>query len=60
MGETRSVTLNVPDDFSMEALKGKQVQVDVTLHELFSWDMPELNDAWANKCVRWCLHAAWQ
>lgn len=51
MGESRTFELAVPEDFGMAALRGQQVQVDVTLHELFCWDMPELNDAWANKYV---------
>jgi trigger factor len=48
-GEERATTITFPtaDDFQPAALRGKAAAVRVKLSELFEWDLPAADDAWA-------------
>jgi len=46
-GDTREFSIEVPDDFSMEELKGKEAKFVVTVHEVKDQVKPEINDEWA-------------
>ncbi len=48
-GETRDFGLDVPEDFPIEALKGKQLDYTVKVNELKRQTLPELDDAFAEK-----------
>jgi trigger factor len=53
VGEARRVELTFPtdEDFSPASLRGVAATVDVVLKELFEWDLPEVDDAWAAKVM---------
>ena len=48
-GETRDFTVDVPEDFPLEALKGKKLDYTVKVNELKRQTLPELDDAFAEK-----------
>ena len=48
-GETRDFKLTVPEDFPIEALKGKELDYTVKVNELKRQTLPELDDDFANK-----------
>ena len=48
-GETRDFGVDVPEDFPMEALKGKHLEYTVKVNELKRQTLPELDDAFAEK-----------
>lgn len=49
IGEERTFTLDVPADFPLAALQGKQVTYAVTLHGINTKTLPPLDDALAEK-----------
>ncbi len=49
--ETRDFTLDVPEDFPLESLKGKKVEYTVKVRELKRQVLPELDDAFAEKVI---------
>lgn len=49
VGETRDVTVTIGDDFPLSDLRGKEVVFNVTLKELKSAKLPELDDELAAK-----------
>lgn len=49
IGEERTFTLDVPETFPIEELRGKQVTYSVTLHGINVKNLPEFNDALADK-----------
>ena len=49
--ETREFTLDVPEDFPLEALKGKKLDYTVKVRELKQQQLPELDDAFAEKVI---------
>ena len=50
-GETRDFTLNVPEDFPIESLKGKTLAYTVKVRELKQQVLPEFDDAFAEKVL---------
>lgn len=46
-GDTREFSIEVPEDFSMEELKGKEAKFVVTVHEVKDQVKPEIDDEWA-------------
>lgn len=46
-GETREITVDVPEDAANSRLAGKQVTYTVTLREIKEEELPELNDEFA-------------
>lgn len=49
--ETRDFTLDVPDDFPLEALRSKKVDYTVKVRELKRQELPELDDTFAAKVM---------
>ena len=49
--ETRTVTVDLPVDFLVKELAGKQASYTVTLHEIKEKVLPALDDAFANKLL---------
>ncbi|OYV07163.1 MAG: trigger factor, partial [Verrucomicrobiales bacterium VVV1] len=49
VGETRDVTVTIGDDFPLSDLRGKEVVFNVTIKELKSAKLPELDDELAAK-----------
>ena len=49
--ETRDFTLDVPEDFPIEALRTKKVEYTVKVRELKQQVLPELDDAFAEKVI---------
>ena len=49
--ETRDFTLDVPEDFPLETLKGKKLDYTVKVRELKQQKLPELDDAFAEKVI---------
>ena len=50
-GETRDFSLNVPDDFPLEELKGKKIDYTVKVREIKKQELPALDDEFAGKVV---------
>ncbi len=48
-GETRTVTLTFPEDFSDERLAGKMKQVEITLEQIHAPQLPPLDDLFAQR-----------
>jgi trigger factor len=48
-GETKSFSTTIPADYSNEKLAGKQAEYTVTLHKVEEKNLPELDDAFAEK-----------
>ena len=49
--ETRDFTLDVPEDFPLDALKGKKVEYTAKIRELKQQVLPDLDDAFAEKVI---------
>lgn len=49
VGETKSFTTTIPDDYTNTKLAGKQADYTVTLHKVEEKHQPELDDAFAAK-----------
>ena len=49
--ETREFTLDVPEDFPIEALKSKRLDYTVKVRELKQQMLPEMDDAFAEKVI---------
>lgn len=49
--ETRDFPLDVPEDFPLEALKGKKLDYTVKVREIKQQVLPELDDAFAAKVI---------
>ena len=47
IGESKSFSTTIPDDYANEKLAGKAANYDVTLHKVEFKDLPELDDAFA-------------
>jgi len=47
VGESKTFTTTLPEDYSNEKLAGKEAQYDVTLHKVEARELPELDDAFA-------------
>jgi trigger factor len=47
VGESKTFTTTLPEDYSNEKLAGKEAQYDVTLHKVETKELPELDDAFA-------------
>ena len=47
VGESKTFTTTLPEDYSNEKLAGKEAQYDVTLHKVEAKEPPELDDAFA-------------
>ena len=47
VGESKTFTTTLPEDYSNEKLAGKEAQYDVTLHKVEAKELPELDDAFA-------------
>ncbi|MFP4057792.1 MAG: trigger factor [Candidatus Brocadiia bacterium] len=47
VGDTRTFHLTLPDDFSAEEHRGKEVDLEVTVDELRRFEAPEPTDEWA-------------
>lgn len=54
VGDTRQFEVSLPADYEVKALQGKRVAVSVTLREVFYWDLPQMDDQWANKLFPGC------
>lgn len=48
-GEDRSITLNLPADFSLKSLQGAKLDYAVTLHAINAKSLPDLDDQLAEK-----------
>src|SRR5579859_1906613 len=48
-GETKSFSTTIPADYSNEKLAGKEAEYTITLHKVEQKDLPELDDAFAEK-----------
>lgn len=46
-GATKTFTVTFPKDYHAKDLSGKDVEFTVTIHEISTAELPELNDAWA-------------
>ncbi len=48
-GEEREATITLPDseDITPKQLRGVEALVKIKVSEVFKWDLPEANDAWA-------------
>lgn len=46
-GDTRTCTVSYPEDFSTEELAGKTIEYTLTVNEIYSRQLPEVNDEWA-------------
>lgn len=51
VGESKEVTITIPDDFPIEELRGKELVFHVTLKEVKTQVLPELNDEFAAKLM---------
>ncbi len=49
--DQKEITITIPEDFPAEELRGADVTVDVTVKELKSAELPELNDEFAAKLI---------
>jgi trigger factor len=49
VGESRSFTTTLPEDYMNENLAGKEAQYEVTLHKVEAKELPELDDAFAQQ-----------
>jgi trigger factor len=47
VGDERTVTITVPEDFRVEALRGREITYEVKLGEIKEQTLPELDDAFA-------------
>jgi len=47
LGETRQITVQFPEDYSVESLRGETALLEVTLKELKAKELPELDDDFA-------------
>ena len=55
-GQQRSWAFTFPADWHVEAWRGQQATADVTVHELFEWDLPQVGRGWRVRvCVRVCF-----
>ena len=50
-GESRDITLTLPDDFAVEALRGREIVFSEALKEIKEQVLPELNDEFAAKLL---------
>jgi trigger factor len=48
-GESKSFTVTIPADYSNEKLAGKDANYEITLHKVEVKELPELDDAFAEK-----------
>lgn len=51
IGDTKDVSITIPDDFPLEAIRQKDIVFHVTIKELKSQVLPELNDEFAVKLM---------
>jgi trigger factor len=49
VGETREFTIDIPEEFPLEAVRGKQLAYTATLHEIRTRALPPIDDALASK-----------
>jgi trigger factor len=49
VGESRQITVTLPEDFPVTALAGKEIAFDTTLAGLKATQLPELDDAFAQR-----------
>ena len=49
VGESKTFTTTLPEDYSNEKLAGKEAQYEVTLHKVEVRELPELDDAFAEQ-----------
>jgi trigger factor len=49
VGESKTFNTTLPDDYTNEKLAGKEAQYEVTLHKVEAKELPELDDAFAQK-----------
>jgi trigger factor len=49
VGESKSFSTTIPNDYSNEKLAGKQGEYQVTLHKVEEKQLPPLDDAWVEK-----------
>lgn len=52
-GDSRDITLKLPDSFEPAALRGVDVNCTVAVSELFSYDLPEVSLPCCPVC---CMH----
>ncbi|GFR44774.1 hypothetical protein Agub_g6106 [Astrephomene gubernaculifera] len=45
-GEVRSFDMSLPHDYPLEVWQGMPVRVNVRVHEVFEWTLPEFDDAY--------------
>jgi len=57
-GESRDLTIKLPEEFEPAALRGVDVACTVKISELFSYDLPELDDSMAEEVAPACGGAA--
>jgi trigger factor len=52
-GEEQQTTITFPstEDFTPAALRGVTASIDIKLSEVFEWDLPQADDAWASKIM---------
>jgi trigger factor len=43
-GESRTIKVHFPDDYQAEEIKGKEASFDITIHEIKSKQLPEVDD----------------
>jgi trigger factor len=51
-GDSRSFTIEVPQDFPVEGMPGQRIDYEVKLNKIMEKKLPELNDDFANTIVR--------
>ncbi len=49
VGESKTFSTTIPEDYSNEKLAGKQADYEITLHKVETKQLPELNDALASE-----------
>ncbi len=51
-GENKKITVKFPDDYHSEELKGKEVEFDITLHDIKTKEIPSVDDELAKKILK--------
>ncbi len=51
-GENKKITVKFPDDYHSEELKGKEVEFDITLHDIKTKEIPSIDDELAKKILK--------
>ncbi|GLC38424.1 hypothetical protein PLESTB_001579600 [Pleodorina starrii] len=48
VGESRTFPMNMPDDYEVEFWQNMPVKVNIKVHEIFEWTLPEFDDEYVS------------